>query len=153
MTFSHLPPYLSRVFAAFAAWLDCRTAARLPLLLIGILFAHGRRTVTSWFRAAGITDEFRPAYHTVYALGRRADDLALTAWQTVQPCLAGSRRLLVALDDTPTARYGPCVEGAGLPPPARRPGAQAPAPAGHSSARSRQEASRHPRPPPLWSSP
>jgi hypothetical protein len=114
MTFSHLPPYLSRVFAAFAAWLDRRTAARLPLLLIGILFAHGRRTVTSWFRAAGITDAFRPAYHTVYAIGRRADDLALTAWQTVQPCLAGSRRLLVALDDTPTARYGPCVEGAGL---------------------------------------
>src|SRR5262249_44899992 len=85
MTFSHLPAYLSRVFAAFAAWLARRTAARLPLLLSGILFAHGRRTVTSWFRAAGITDEFRPAYHTVYAVGRRADDLALTAWQTVQP--------------------------------------------------------------------
>lgn len=113
MPFSHLPPCLSRVFAALAAWLDRRTAARLPLLLTGILFAHGRRTVTSWFRAAGITDDFRPAYHAVYAVGRRSQDLAVTAWGTVQPCLAGSRRLLVALDDTPTARYGPCVEGAG----------------------------------------
>jgi hypothetical protein len=47
MPFSHLPPSLSRVFAALAAWLDRRTAARLPLLLSGILFAHGRRTATS----------------------------------------------------------------------------------------------------------
>jgi len=113
MPFSHLPPSLSRVFAALAAWLDRRTAARLPLLLSGILFAHGRRTATSWFRAAGITDEFRPAYHAVYAVGRRSEQVALAAWQAVRPCLAGSRRLPLAQDDSPTARYGPCVEGAG----------------------------------------
>jgi DDE superfamily endonuclease len=112
MTFSDLPPFLSRAFDAFASWLDRRTAARLPLLLTGVLFAHERRTVTSWLRAAGITDEFRPAYHAVYAVGRRSEQLAVAAWQTVRPCLTG-RRLLVALDDTPTARSGPCVEGAG----------------------------------------
>jgi hypothetical protein len=113
MLFSHLPPSLSRVFDAFAVWLDRRTAARLPLLLSGVLFAHGRRTATSWFRAAGITDEFRPAYHAVYAVGRRSERVALAAWHTVRPCLAGSRRLLLVQDDSPTARYGPCVEGAG----------------------------------------
>src|SRR6516164_6144783 len=114
MVFSYLPAFLSRVFAAFAAWLDRRTAGRLPLLLAGILLARGRRTVTSWFRAAGITTEFRPAYHVVYAVGRRAPLVAVTAWRTVQPCVAHSRRLLVGIDDTPTARYGPCVQGAGL---------------------------------------
>jgi hypothetical protein len=113
MPFSHLPPFLSRTFAAFAAWLDRRTAARLPRLLAGILFARGRRTVTSWFRAAGITDDFRPAYRAVYAVGRRSQALAFTAWRTVEPCLAPCRRLLVGIDDTPTPRYGPCVEGAG----------------------------------------
>src|SRR5829696_5274600 len=113
MSFSQLPPCLSRVFAAFAAWLDRRTAARLPRLLSGILFAHERRTVTSWLRAAGIRDEFRPAYHAVHAVGRRSEHLALTAWHTARPCLAGTRRLLLAQDDTPTARFGPCVEGAG----------------------------------------
>jgi hypothetical protein len=113
MPFSQLPPFLSRTFAAFAAWLDRRTAARLPLLLVGLLFAHGRRTATSWFRAAGITDDFRPAYHAVYAVGRRSPALAFTAWRTVEPCLAPCRRLLVGIDDTPTPRYGPCVEGAG----------------------------------------
>jgi hypothetical protein len=114
MSFSHLPPWLSAVFSRFAAWLDRRTARRLPLLLLGILLASGRRTATSWFRAVGITDAFRPAYHTIYAAGRRADDLLMTAWQIARPCLIGSRRLLLAIDDTPTPRYGPWVEGAGL---------------------------------------
>lgn len=114
MSFSQLPAALSRTFADFAHWLDRRTAARLPLLLTGVLFASGRRTATAWFRAAGITTEFRRAYHTIYAVGRRADSLALTAWSTIRPCLAGTRRLVVAIDDSPTPRYGPCVEGAGI---------------------------------------
>src|SRR5438105_6548378 len=114
MSFSHLPPWLSGVFDRFAAWLDRRTALRLPVLLVGALLASGRRTATSWFRAAGITDDFRPAYHTIYAVGRRVDQLAITAWLTARPCLTTSRRLLLAIDDTPTPRYGPCVEGAGI---------------------------------------
>lgn len=113
MSLSHLPPWLSDVFQRFAAWLDRRTALRLPVLLAGILLASGRRTATSWFRAAGIGQEFRCAYHTIYAVGRRTDSLAVAAWTTVRPCLTRSRRLCVAIDDTPTPRYGPCVEGAG----------------------------------------
>lgn len=113
MPLSHLPPWLSHVFHRFASWLDRRTAVRLPLLLVGILLATGRRTATAWFRAAGITVEFRRAYHTLHAVGRRTEHLALTTWTTVRPCVAGTRRLTFAIDDTPTARYGPCVEGAG----------------------------------------
>lgn len=113
MTLSHLPPWLSAIFSRFACWLDRRTASRLPLLLAGILLASGRRTATAWFRAAGITVEFRRAYTTIHAVGRAHHDLAWAAWQTVQPCLSGAPRLRVALDDTPTPRYGPCVEGAG----------------------------------------
>src|SRR5262245_15611187 len=89
MLLSHLPPWLSHVFQRFAAWLDCRTAARVPGLLLGCLLAAGRRTATSWFRPAGITHDFRRAYHVIYAVGRRADLLAVSAWATVQPCLAG----------------------------------------------------------------
>jgi hypothetical protein len=113
MPFSHLPPFLTSVFAALAHWLDKRSAARLPLLLAGILFARGCRTVTSWFRAAGITDEFRPAYTTVCAVGRKADLVAITAIDVVEPLVKG-KRLMVGIDDTPTKRYGPCVEGAGI---------------------------------------
>jgi hypothetical protein len=82
-------------------------------LLFGILFARGRRTVTSWFRAAGITHAFRRGYATVWACGRRSDRLAYTVLKTVEPLVA-DERLLVAIDDTPTPRFGPHVEGAGI---------------------------------------
>jgi hypothetical protein len=108
-----LPAWLSRTFLRFAAGLDRRTALRLPVLLLGLLLASGRRTATSWFRAAAIGKQFRHAYHTIYACGRRSDSLAVAAWTTVRPCLSRSRRLCVGIDDTPTARYGPHVEGAG----------------------------------------
>src|SRR5262245_47583377 len=101
MPLSHLPPFLTSAFAALAYWLHRRSAARLPLLLYGLLFAHGRRTVTAWFRAAGIADDFRPAYTTVCAVGREATAMALSTLYVVQPLL-GTRRLRVAIDDTPT---------------------------------------------------
>jgi hypothetical protein len=113
MSFSHLPPSLTSTFHWLAAWLQRRTAVRLPLVLCGLLFAKGRRTVTSWFRAAGITTDFRPAYYTVCVVGQHTTALASTVLSAVRPRLPGPR-LRVALDDTPTARYGPCVEGAGI---------------------------------------
>jgi hypothetical protein len=110
---SHLPPLLATAFADLAHWLDKRSAARVPLLLFGILFASGRRTVTSWFRAAGITDDFRQGYVTVCSVGRHTDDMAFSALRAVRPLL-GSKRLVLAVDDTPTPRYGPRVEGCGI---------------------------------------
>jgi hypothetical protein len=110
---SHLPSFLATAFADLAHWLDKRSAARVPLLLVGILFASGRRTVTSWFRAAGIAQGFRQGYVTVCSVGRRADDMAFSALRAVRPLL-GTRRLVLAIDDTPTPRYGPRVEGCGI---------------------------------------
>jgi hypothetical protein len=83
------------------------------LLFGGILFAGRRRTVTSWFRAAGIRADFRPGYTTVAAVGRRCDCCASCALGIVEALLPPGR-LTVAIDDTPTPRYGPCVEGAGI---------------------------------------
>jgi DDE superfamily endonuclease len=113
MPLSYLPPLLTSAFLALARWLDRRSAARLPRLLLGILFAKGRRTVTSWFRAAGIAADFRPAYATVCAVGRRATPMAVGTLLAVKPLLRGPR-LTVAIDDTPTPRYGPEVEGCGV---------------------------------------
>src|SRR5437588_4704904 len=113
MTLSFFPPLLSSLFASLAHWLDKRTAARLPLLLAGVLFARGRRTVTSWFRAAAITDDFRQSYFTVCSVGREANHMAISVVDLVQP-LVKANRLLVGIDDSPTQRYGPWVEGAGI---------------------------------------
>jgi hypothetical protein len=117
MSFSHLPAILSSWFAVLVSPLDRRSAPRLLLLLVGALFARGRRTITSWFRAAGITDAFRPAYGALWALGRHCESLAVRLLLFVlrpQLLRAPGDRLLFALDDTPTPRYGPEVQGAGV---------------------------------------
>jgi hypothetical protein len=61
MPLSQLPATLSACFATLTAALDRRSAPRLLALLVGALFARGRRSVTSWFRAAGISTDFRCA--------------------------------------------------------------------------------------------
>src|SRR6476646_977698 len=113
MSLSHLPALLANAFDDLSHWLDRRSGARLPALLYGALFGTGRCTVTSWFRAGGITHDFRPAYVTVCAAGRAVDSMALSAVQAVAPLL-DKGRLLLAIDDTPTPRWGRQAEGAGI---------------------------------------
>ncbi len=114
MPSSHATPCRDHWFSAVAAALDPRSAPRLARLFLGALLARGRRTVTSWIRAAGLSAEFRPCYTTVAAAGKRADLIAAhLAHAVVKPLVAKASRLTLALDDTPTPRYGPHVEGAG----------------------------------------
>jgi hypothetical protein len=117
MPLSQLPTLLSVCFADLSAALDRRSAPRLLRLLVGALFAKGRRTVTSWFRAAGISTDFRQAYNALWAAGRHAEALAYRllglALKPLMRRLAGDHALF-AIDDTPSARYGPQVQGAGV---------------------------------------
>ncbi len=115
MTFSHSHSAPCQWFIRLAAALDRRSAPRLALLFLGAVLARGRRTVTSWIRAAGLSDQFRPCYTTVAAAGKKAETIAayLVLW-VIQPLLGGVERLTLAIDDTPTPRYGPHVEGAGI---------------------------------------
>src|SRR4051794_13781337 len=113
MPLSHLPASLAAAFTCLARWLDKRSAARVPTLLLGALFARGRRTVTSWLRAAGITDDSRNGYNPACAVGRRAHLMAVSALWAVRPLL-GPKRLRLAIDDTPAPRHGPEVEGCGI---------------------------------------
>jgi hypothetical protein len=113
MPFSCLPPFVASCLRRLSTALDARSAARLPALLVGLLLAKGRRTCTAWFRACGITADFRRAYNVIGACGRRAEPLAVRLLPALDPLLSGGR-LVVAIDDTPTQRYGPEVEGAGV---------------------------------------
>jgi hypothetical protein len=104
-----------------AAGLHGRSRWRLALILLGMLFARGRRTVTSWLRAIGISDDFSDYYYFLQPLGRKSKTLAerlfmlLLTHLPVGTGASGDRpRLLLAVDDTPTKRYGPCVQGAGI---------------------------------------
>src|SRR5690606_11995322 len=102
-------------FSVLAAALDPRSGPRLAWLLVGAVLARGRRTVTSWIRAAGLSDEYRRCYTTVAAAGSRPDrSAARLLGEVVKPLVAGADRLTLALDDTPTERYGRKVQGAGV---------------------------------------
>ena len=115
MTSSHPTPAPCQWFSWLAASLDRRSAPRLALLFFGAVLARGRRTVTAWIRAAKLSGQYQPCYTAVAAAGKRADRIArrlLT--EVVLPLVEGAGRLTLALDDTPTKRYGPHVQGAGV---------------------------------------
>jgi len=97
-----------------AAGLHARNRWRLPVLLAGILFAHGRRTVTSWLRAAGISDDYSDYYYFIASVGRNANSVATQLLVLLLRVLPLPNRLLAVIDDSPTKRYGPKVEGADI---------------------------------------
>ena len=108
---------LSGLLAAWvgtlAGHLHGRNAWRLQRLIVGVVLAQGRRTVTSWFRAAGITRGYRSYYYFLAALGLKVQDLGLSILSLTIQRIPITERLTLALDDTPTKRHGPEIEGAG----------------------------------------
>ena len=115
MVSSHTTSAPCQCFTRLASALDKRSAPRLALLFLGAVLARGRRTVTSWIRAAGLSDQFRSCYTAVSAAGKKSEAIAAYLVTTVvRPLLGRVERLTFALDDTPTERYGPHVQGAGV---------------------------------------
>ena len=101
-----------------AAALDGRSRWRRSLLMLGAMFASGRRTVTTWLRAATLRRDYRNFHHFLQTVGRRWREvgdrvLALVVRQAVR-----SSRVLLVIDGhrrcggPPTKRYGPKVEWA-----------------------------------------
>jgi DDE superfamily endonuclease len=97
-----------------AAGLHARHRWRLPLLMVGMLFAQGRRTVTTWLRGAGISDDYADYYYFLASLGHKTEIVATRLVALVLQTLPLPERLLAVIDDSPTKRYGPKVEGADI---------------------------------------
>jgi len=97
-----------------AAGLHGRNRWRLSLIILGIVFAHGRRTVTTWLRAVGIHDDFADYYYFLQPVGRKAKELGERLFGLLLVRLVTGERVLFAVDDSPTKRYGPHVQGAGI---------------------------------------
>ena len=95
-----------------AAGLHARNRWRLPILMVGLLFAGGRRTVTTWLRAAGVSDDFQDYYYFLACLGRKSESIATQLVVLLLRVLPLPERVLLVIDDSPTKRYGPKVEGA-----------------------------------------
>ena len=98
------------------AVMDRRIAFRLAILVSGMLLADDRRTASAWFVAAGVQDDWDRFYDCLSSVGRTSGKLATAVLGLVVQKLAPGLgdRILLAMDDSPTARYGRHVEGAGV---------------------------------------
>src|SRR3989304_459994 len=98
------------------AVMDRRRAFRLAIVVAGMLLADDRRTASAWFVAAGGQDDWDCFYDCLISVGRISRKLATAVLGLVVQKLAPGLcdRILVGMDDSPTARYGRHVEGAGV---------------------------------------
>lgn len=109
-----LPEELGSWIGQMSGMLDGRVAWRLLPLLVGALFGQGRQTVASWLRGGELGADFRLYYYFLGSLGRNVNSVALVLFHIAVRVIAPGDRLLLAIDDTPTKRQGPQVEGAGI---------------------------------------
>ncbi len=98
------------------AVLDRRMAFRLSIIVAGMLLANDRRTASSWFVAAGVEDDWDRFYDCLISIGRTSGKLSTAVLglvvQKFAPALGD--RITLAMDDSPTPRFGKHVEGAGV---------------------------------------
>ena len=109
-----LPVSLVVWFTALAGALDARQQWVVELGT-GLLFARGRRTVTSWLRK-GAAGDYKRYYYLLGSVGRKTSAIAGALLRILLHRLPGDgpgTPLVFAIDDSPTKRYGPHVEGAG----------------------------------------
>ena len=100
---------------ALCTVLHQRSAWRLSVIIIGIIFAKGRKTITSWFRAAGISQQYKAFYYFIGSIGRKTETVATVLFEImINLIYSKDDRILMAIDDGPTKRYGPKVQGAGI---------------------------------------
>jgi len=96
--------------------MDRRIAFRLAIIVAGMFLASGRHTASAWFVAAGVQDDWDRFYDCLISVGRTSSKLATAVLGLVVQKFAPGlvRRITVAMDDSPTPRYGKHVEGAGV---------------------------------------
>jgi hypothetical protein len=102
--------------SALAAVMDRRLAFRLGIIFAGMFLADGRLTASAWFVAAGVGDDWDLFYDCLASVGRTSEKIGTVLLGLVVQKLARKTcdRILLGMDDSPTARYGKHVEGAGV---------------------------------------
>jgi hypothetical protein len=103
------------IVATLNSVLHQRSAWRLATILAAMLFAKGRKTVTSWLRAAGINRCYKAYYYFIGSLAKKTENIATELFEImIRRIYRDTNTVLTAIDDSPTSRYGPKVHGAGI---------------------------------------
>jgi hypothetical protein len=109
------PDYWQITIIAICSILHQRSAWRLNIIFTAMLFAKGRKTITSWLRAAGINYRYKAFYYFIGSLGKKTENIATKLFKImINQIYKNTNTVLVAIDDSPTPRYGPKVVGAGI---------------------------------------
>ena len=109
------PDYWQVMVIALSSALHQRSAWRLSIILIAMLFAKGRKTITSWLRAAGINQCYKAYYYFIGSLAQKTQNIATELLEImIRRIYKNTNTILAAIDDSPTSRYGPKVAGAGI---------------------------------------
>jgi hypothetical protein len=106
---------LAKHVAAMAGMLDSRIAFRLAIIISGMLLADDRRVAAAWFTCGGVQDDWDRFYDALATFGRQSRSMALPLLiLVVQKFVEPGGPIRLALDDSPTKRFGKHVEGAGV---------------------------------------
>ena len=105
---------LQSVVSVLQAVMDRRIAFRLSIIIAGMLLADDRRTASAWFAAGGVRDDWDRFYVCLISVGRTSTKLATAVLGLIVQKFAVGDRIVLAMDDSPTSRYGKQVEGAGV---------------------------------------
>jgi hypothetical protein len=109
------PNYWQVMVVALSSVPHQRSAWRLAAILAAMLFAKGRKTITSWLRAAGINRCYKAFYYFIGSLANKTENIATELFEImIHRIYKNTNTVLVAIDDSPTPRYGPKVVGAGI---------------------------------------
>jgi hypothetical protein len=91
-----------------------RLAGRLSEALLGLLFARDGFTYSRWLVALGITEKIAVYYYFLGSLGRVVRSVAVNLLRSIAEKVFPGSMIRMAIDDSPTKRYGSKVEGAGI---------------------------------------
>jgi len=109
------PDYWQVMVITISCVLHQRSAWRMAVIFTAILFARGKKTITSWLRAAGINRYYKAYYYFIGSLAQKTENIATKLFEImIHRIYKNTNTVLTAIDDSPTARYGPKVQGAGI---------------------------------------
>lgn len=112
-----LPEIVAEWIRILSTALDARSRKYLPAIFLGMLLSSGRRTVSSWLKAVEVGYDWRDHYYFLQTLGRSvkwvSTELLFLVVKRIPKTHVGEY-VRLALDDSPTKRYGPHVEAAGI---------------------------------------